>query len=82
MPKVSGVRTTISKKKIIFIINSFSACFNSTAYIPCLFNNVYFDEYLKILLLLRYNSLPCGTECYLGRPQDPGQRPRKMDVWI
>ena len=23
-------------------------------------------------ILLRYNSLPCGTECYLGRPQASG----------
>ena len=27
-------------------------------------------------------SLPCGTECEHGRPQDSSQRPRKMDVWI
>ena len=30
-------------------------------------------------LLLRYNSLPCGSECLLRWPQASGQHPRKMD---
>ena len=35
--------------------------------------------YFNLAILLRYNSLPCGTECLLGWPQAIGQRPRKMD---
>ena len=34
----------------------------------------------KVFILLRYNSLICGTECYLGWPQTSGLRPRKIDA--
>ena len=33
----------------------------------------------KRVFLLRYNSLPFGTECLLRWPQAIGQCPRKMD---
>ena len=44
----------------------------------------YFKFFLNSMLLLHYNSLLCGTECYLGRPQTSGEHPRKMDLihWL
>ena len=42
--------------------------------------NILTGQDFKGQVLLRYNSLPCGTECLLGRLQASGQRPRKMDA--
>ena len=38
--------------------------------------------WMQTIILLCYKSLPRGTECYLGRPQDSGKRPRKIDVSV
>ena len=39
------------------------------------------ERWLKLQVLLRYNSLPCGTECCSRMAARPGQRLRKTDIY-